>query len=181
MEYEFTDIDKIIYNIDSGYDILKAQSRAIKRKTVSRSLSPVSEAVPKVSKYFVTINPIDGIDTKEFVTKISSIVQWKWVDKYYYVFEQRSEELNVFKGLHAHMYLSGDINKARVHKTISDSVKRFIGNPLHVNVKQLKTDTDVDNVINYMNGSKEDSKKNKCINDIQFRISNSLESKYTNM
>jgi len=177
MDFTLLNMDAraICNNQDGILDIMKAFNRSEKRRKISNLLNPIT------GSYFVTINPHENIQPKKFFSKIEKISEWKWVDKYYYVFEQRSTIEGEYKGIHAHMYVSGSINKARLLSTLYTSLKTYVGNQKHVDVKVLKTEKDVSNVIEYMNGSKSPEKLPKVANDEKFRSEYDLKPFYTNM
>lgn len=168
-------VEDLLYNINSAYDVLKSRARDAKKRIEQR------ERITKSNNFLVTINPKDDIPIDIFVAKVKKIVEWKWVELWMYTFEQRSEEPNVYHGIHCHIYIQGTRAKCQVHSQIFSLFRDYVGNSKHVDVRQLKRPNDIDKALEYIKGNKSSEKQGKCDNDVEFRLHYELEPIYTNM
>lgn len=131
---------------------------------------------------FITLNFKPNMELETIKKLMDNIVAKKWVSRYYYSIEQRGNTKETAgEGLHVHLILT-NVNKpmSQIHKETYNTVKNYVGNKLHVDVKTYPTKF-LDEKLQYIQGLKWDSdKKEKTEMDKYFRLKNNLEMMYTN-
>jgi len=131
---------------------------------------------------FITINYKPNTTLEAISKMTTNIVTKKWVSKYYYTFEQRGKTQETCgEGIHTHIILQNvDKPMSQIHREIHNTVKNYVGNKLHVDVKQYPTKF-LSEKIDYIKGLKWDEDKlQKVEMDKLFRLKNNLEIFYSN-
>lgn len=126
---------------------------------------------------FITINPAKD-DLEALQKVVAKIIKKKTVSDYHYVYEVRKEN----KGLHVHMLLKYDDKPYNFKRGVKSTCKNICqsNNPNILNFKFIDEDK-IQSKIDYMNGSKKDSKLPGVRASLVFRKENDLNSFYTNM
>lgn len=135
-----------------------------------------------ISNWFVTLNWKPDVNLSDVKIRINKVLKKKWISEYYYTFEQRGEsEEECGKGIHTHMLLidTGKTIPAQVKREIYSSVKSYVGNINHVDVRKVEKDW-IEDKLQYMSGEKWDEGKDlKCKIDVLFRQRNNLKEMYS--
>lgn len=130
--------------------------------------------------FFATINfkPDIGIDT--VLSAAYKVSSRSFVKKYAYSIEQRGEsEETMGNGIHIHFLFTTDTNRSHVVKYLYSSLKEYVGNPRHVDVREYPLSY-WDDKISYIKGDKWDDEKTlKVETDRLFRKKNNIEQYYT--
>lgn len=131
--------------------------------------------------YFITFNFKPDTSLNTIQKLISNVTRKKWMRNYYYNYEQRGESMSELgKGIHVHLIVK-DLPKrmSEVCRECYNTVKNYVGNKKHVNIKLTK-DEFVQDKIDYIKGIKWDSEKDLKIKfDKIFREKNNLELYYS--
>ena len=101
--------------------------------------------------YFLTINPVE-ISVSKFMQIIQKVMKKKWITSYKYTIEFRDPN---GRGIHMHSII--EHNNKRIYnakKEIYNTVKSIVGNVKHVNLQRIKSQTEYDNVTNYITKNK---------------------------
>ena len=121
----------------------------------------------------ITINPYHHIELPQLKLVVIKLLAKKWISTYIYTFEQRSESIDEFKGIHIHILLHKPNKKQHECKNeIRNTCKSIcdISNPAILNFRNLKSEDDVKKSVNYLIGQKADTNKHqKQLIDIEFR------------
>lgn len=142
----------------------------------------------KTTEYiFITINPKSDISFEMFEEVISgkkqNLTNKKWMKDYIYCYEQRSEEIDEYKGYHLHMVLKRNNKKMfDIKKEFKNTLKTImnVDNPNCLNFKNIRDEPDLKRRINYITNFKADSDKHKKqYNDVHFRKHYNLKRYYT--
>ncbi len=123
---------------------------------------------------WITISPND-IGLLEFVERVRKWVGKIFIKKYFYVFEQRSENKDCFEGLHCHLLVEHDARTDNVFRSIKDT---FSGEYTYMKNCPVKF---VDDKIKYMTEDKGGAKSAKQYVDKVMREHYHLQNSYTNM
>lgn len=132
---------------------------------------------------FITINPKPDADFNDFKINIEDIATWSWVDKCYWVFEQRgSTESEMGRGFHSHIIIEKyNIAVNKIKSQVKNKFKKFVGvcNDHTINVQKKQRDW-LEDKLEYIMGKKYDEgKPEKQEIDIIWREKNSLKPYYT--
>lgn len=132
--------------------------------------------------FFITINPKPDTDFNEFKSAVEDISTWCWVDKCYWVFEQRgTNETDIGNGFHAHILIEKhNIEKGKCKTQIKNKFKKFVGvlNDNTINVQDKKREW-LQDKLDYILGEKYDEgKPEKQEIDKIWRKKNNIESYY---
>lgn len=131
--------------------------------------------------FFVTLNFKPGTEVEVAKKLVSNVIAKKWIGKYYYTYEQRgtsAEELGT--GLHVHLVLIPNRTKhvSEVNREIYNSIKNYVGNRYHVDVKMYKSEF-LSDKLDYIQGKKWDPEKDPKIKiDALFREKYFLDTTY---
>lgn len=111
--------------------------------------------------YFITICPYEDINISDLTKVLDKIVKKKWFKKYIYVYEQRQDKENTpYYGIHTHMIVKRDgIAKSDVIREVYNTSKNICGSKQSIDVKLLKTRSELDIKINYILGKKSTEQK----------------------
>lgn len=169
-------------NIKAIEDILATNGPALDELRLSEPmrLYVQSKSKTKRNNAFVTINWKPGTSVDTAIRLLRNVFQKTWVDKYHYTFEQRGEHIEELgKGFHSHLlFIEVDKPKSQISREIYNTVKNYVGNKLHVDVRMIPTDWIADK-LEYMRGNKWDSdKEQKTKMDVLWRQQNHLETIY---
>lgn len=164
------------------YDSLK--NKLINSKTFFQGSGENKKNCENFNYVFITINPPEGIDIELFKKTLERVVKKNWIIEYDYVFEQRSENPDEFKGLHSHMLLKYNKDKrdSQVIREIGNTIKNIVDiSNIHLfNTKFIQYDEYL-RKYKYITEQKADEAKHaKQAVDIIFRERNNLLSVYTN-
>lgn len=129
--------------------------------------------------YFVTLNPRPDVPLEKLCSVVEKISRRKFIEKIYYTFEQRGEDIDSLgSGIHSHMLFFSTNSFGQVKRDLQNTCKSIVGNPMHVDVR-LYTSEMYEDKLDYLRGVKWDpDKESKIEMDKLFRIKNNLESIY---
>lgn len=201
--YEITDEDRNMYYCTKDIDfkilqqLYESKSRSLQRfqliagihpnKEIQRLYTIKSKKIEEIKSkletdicYFITINPkVDNVDILHNLIK--DLKFWKCLNHYYYVFEQRSEDLGTYRGIHCHIAI---VNHSFQHSVLlrrfTEKFKSICGAPYKntINIKRKSKSHIQETIDDYMSGLKEPEKIKKVENDILFRKTYELEDIY---
>lgn len=118
---------------------------------------------------FVTINPSDDSKFDVFKKALEKCMKKQWITDYIYAFEQRSEEKNVYAGIHAHAYIKRNgYPVCNIKRELKSTFKHVIGNDKAIDIK-FDGDKSWNNRVSYILGHKDPSKRGRCLNDTMWR------------
>lgn len=128
--------------------------------------------------YWITVNPKPEAQLEIIMKSIQNFCNRKAVRDYHYTVEQRGEsELEIGKGIHAHMLLKWDRKHNKyVKQFLIESCKRIVGNHNNniLNIRRITPDIYQDK-LDYLNGLKWDKDKDLKIKfDKIFREKNNI-------
>ena len=132
---------------------------------------------------FITINPKTDSDLNKFISKVHSVKNLSWIDKMYYVFEQRSStKEDAGQGFHSHLLIEDYKNElGKIKSQFVRMFSDFCGKPYMntINVQQKKKEW-LEDKLDYIKGKKLDEEKpEKVIIDNYWRQQKSIEKLYT--
>ena len=133
--------------------------------------------------YFITINPKPDIDFNEFKSNIEDISTFTWVEKCYWVFEQRGNNNDTIgNGFHAHILIEKhNCEFGKMKSQITNKFKKFVGivSDNTINIQKKKREW-LNDKLEYIMGKKYDEgKPEKQEIDLIWRKNNNLENYYT--
>lgn len=129
------------------------------------------QSPPKEQHYFITlsfddtkINTCD--DFQLIIQRMEKLKKWEKTKRF--CFEQRSEVPNQYFGYHVHILCtsSSPKRKSQIIAEYYNTFRKYLCGKNYVDVQIVK---DYMNVVNYMNGDKNDEKMKKVENDKPFR------------
>lgn len=133
--------------------------------------------------FFITINPKPETDFNEFKSAVEDISTWCWVNKCYWVFEQRGNiESEMGKGFHAHILIEEhNIEKGKCNTQMINKFKKFVGivSDNTINVQNKKREW-LQDKLEYIMGEKlDEGKPEKQEIDKIWRLKRELQSWYS--
>jgi len=142
----------------------------------------IEEIEEKTEWLFITINPRPDVEFNTFKQIITKISQKKWMQLYYYVYEQRGiNESELGKGFHSHILINRCGKKhSQIRSEIANTIKHICdtSNPHCYNIQYCKN-TDLEKRKNYILGTKApEDKQIKQTMDIIWREHLGLENYY---
>lgn len=146
--------------------------------------------IPEMSKYvitkdkpflFVTVNPQPKFNFLELKKKVEKCISKKWIDRYAYTFEQRSEIPGTYSGFHSHMIIQfNDKKLSEAKREIINTFKTMVGNEKAIDIRVKKLEF-LEDKERYIQGHKDDPDKlAKALNDRKFREDYDLDLVYSN-
>ncbi len=129
---------------------------------------------------FITISARSDVKLKKFVKKVAWFCERKYVDKYFYVFEQRSENDQEVYGIHCHIVAS--YRKMLVLSQFEQNVSRTFAEFATDKAIFMNhiIDEFISDKVDYVLGDKMDKKLGKVSKDRIWRNQTSLQDYYTN-
>jgi len=110
---------------------------------------------------FITINPEDDTNFKEFEIKVKKALKKKFLEHSIYNYEWREGSI----GLHVHILskLLKPKKKSHIQREFYNTFKDMVGNVAHIHVKMTSQPS---NIISYIQGNKAGAPKVNSSNDI---------------
>lgn len=132
--------------------------------------------------YFITINPEPDTDFNEFKSAVEDISTFCWIDKCYWVFEQRGTSIEDIHGIHSHILIENhNCEFGKMKSQITNKFKKFVGKVCEgtINIQKKKREW-LNDKLEYIMGKKYDEgKPEKQEIDIIWRQKNELQNYYT--
>lgn len=165
--------------------IASKQARQNIDKNMTSFLSNLEEKeMPPGNYYWITLN----WDPKAFQMdlikqKIDEILKYKYINYYWYNYEQRGKNLKTCgTGVHNHLLINIQAPKppapSVIRRFIYRKIKNLVGNNRHIDIRKTTYPSDK---IHYLEGSKQGNTKDEMVKqDRKFREDNNLEGIYTN-
>lgn len=135
--------------------------------------------------FLITVNPnpkgIFEDQVNAFLPKLAKAVTKKWIDRYVYTVEQRSEDENEHHGIHAHIMVERNIPKSKsaVQTEFMSTFGSMVGNKQHIDVKPITPGTELQTLL-YLTGAKEKDKILKVVSDERMRSYYGIDNLYMN-
>lgn len=157
-----------LMRIDAGhYDDVMIGLRKMREEMNNKEDAKNSDFV------LITINPAHHIELHQIKLVVAKLLSKKWLSTYIYTYEQRSESVESFKGIHVHILIhKPDKKQHEMKNEIRNTCKSIcdISNPAILNFRNLMKEDDVKKCVNYLTGQKADPDKHiKQSVDIEFR------------
>lgn len=133
---------------------------------------------PARNNAFITLNFKEGTTPKNGIKLLDNILSKKWIPQgsVHYTHEQRgATPTECGKGYHIHLLITNIRKpKSQIHRELYNTVKNFVGNPQHVDVRMIPKEW-VEDKIAYINGDKWDpDKQDKVYMDKLFRTKHGI-------
>jgi len=131
--------------------------------------------------YLITISPPPESQNQLFITAVHEFVNLAVVRRAMYVFEQRSAIEGEYHGIHCHILCDRNVKPSAFKKSLDNKFKKFFRETFskkQFNLENVEI-TERPKVIRYIRGEKNGgAKKNKALNDKNFRRDWNLEDLY---
>lgn len=135
--------------------------------------------------FFITICPYPDVKLTDVKRAIEKITKKTWFKKYIYVIEQRQDQPDKpIEGIHIHIILRREASplnrpKSDVIKELYSTTQNICGSKQSIDVKELKTQHDLDTRLQYILSIKSTKeKRNRQKIDTIFREQNKLSPYY---
>lgn len=104
---------------------------------------------------FITINPKPGVPVHEFKETVEKYARSVMHGSVQWVYEQRGQhELELGKGMHAHILSKPLTNPADFHKRTRATFAKYVGNEQHIDIRPVPDSASYDRRVKYMTGEK---------------------------
>jgi len=129
---------------------------------------------------WMTINYKPEVSISDIIDISSRLSKRKFMDQYWYNFEQRGESVDSIHGIHSHWLILSSHPSGQLHRDVYNTLKHVVSTKQHIDVRVYPREM-LQDKLDYLQGKKWDpEKEGKVRVDKEFRKINSLDLIYTN-